>query len=186
MRASHIALFAAVMAIPCVGNAQQDHGPVNSRVGPEGPSSLGEPHPSLGAGPTTDSGAPGQIVWRQIFVDGVPQNVLVTPRAGGIGSALINGHRMLVDLNTNVVLQQDNGPAGGMVRPQGSSEPRPSLLGSPYGPPPAGLVVGTMPGQVVPQNVPVMPRPDGTGTAWVNGHRVLVNPNTNRILRVFN
>jgi hypothetical protein len=97
--------------------------------------------------------------------------------------------------------QQDNGPVGGpvggMVGPGGSSslgpslgQPRPSL-GSQYrapltGGPRAGSSGSLTPGQVVPQNVPVTPRPGGMGSAWVNGHRVLVDPNTNRVLRVFN
>ena len=50
MRASHIALIAAVLAIPSVGYAQQDNGPVGGMVGPEGSSSpgpsLGQPRPS--------------------------------------------------------------------------------------------------------------------------------------------
>jgi hypothetical protein len=53
MRASHIALIAAVVAIPSVGYAQQDNGPVGGMVGPEGSSSLGpslgQPRPSLGS-----------------------------------------------------------------------------------------------------------------------------------------
>ena len=134
MRASHIALILAVLAIPSVGYAQQDNGPiggpvggpVGSMVGPEGSSSPGQPRPSLGspygsptrAGPVTGStGAitAGQVGWRRVAVDGVPQNVRVTPRADGIGSAFINGQRVLVDLNTNRVLQQGNGPVGGSV-----------------------------------------------------------------------
>ena len=93
--------------------------------------------------------------------------------------------------------QQDNGPVGGMVGPGGSSslapspgQPRPSL-GSPYGTPPtpgprAGFSGNITPGQVVPQDVPITPRPGGMGSAWINGQRVLVDPNTNRIIRVFN
>ena len=132
MRASHIALIAAVLAIPSVGYAQQDNGPVGGPVGPEG-SSLGpspeQPRPSLGSpdgstprrGPLAgSSGSPGQVVWRQLVVGGVTLNVPVTPGAVGMGSAVINGHRVLVDLNTNRVLQQDKGPVGGPVG-QGSS-----------------------------------------------------------------
>ena len=52
MRASHIALIAAVLAIPSVGYAQQDNGPVGGPVQPDG-SSLGpspeQPRPSLGS-----------------------------------------------------------------------------------------------------------------------------------------
>jgi hypothetical protein len=43
-----------------------------------------------------------------------------------------------------------------------------------------------MPGQIVPDSVPVFTRQDGSGTAYVDGHRVVVSPNSNRILRVIN
>src|SRR5579872_5989333 len=84
--------------------------------------------------------------------------------------------------------QQDNGPVGGMVGAGGSSslapslgQPRPSL-GSPYGTPAtpgprAGYSGNVTAGQVVPRNVPITPRPGGMGSAWINGQRVLVNPN---------
>ena len=189
MRASHIALILAVLAIPSVGYAQQDNGPVGGpvggMVGPEGSRSPEQPRPSLGspngsptrAGPVTGSSgtiAPGQVGWRRVVVDGVPQNVRVTPRADGIGSAFINGQRVLVDLNTNRVLQQGNGPVGGsvggsaggpvggLVGPGGSSslgQPRPSR-GSPYGSTPqggslAGSTGSFTAGQIVPQNAPI-------------------------------
>jgi hypothetical protein len=41
-----------------------------------------------------------------------------------------------------------------------------------------------MPGQVVPENVPIFIRPDGSGSAMVNGHPVIVGPNSSRIVRV--
>ena len=235
MRASHIALILAVLAIPSVGYAQQDNGPVGGpvggMVGPEGSSSPGQPRPSLGspygsptrAGPVTGSSgtiAPGQVGWRRVVVDGVPQNVRVTPRADGIGSAFINGQRLLVDLNTNRVLQQGNGPVGGsvgepvggsvggsvggpvggsaggpvggLVGPGGSSslgQPRPSR-GSPYGSAPqggslAGSTGSFTAGQIVPRNVPITNQYLGTGTAYINGQRVLVDTNTNRDLRPY-
>jgi hypothetical protein len=227
MRSSHIALILAVLAIPSVGYAQQDNGPVGGpvggMVGPEGSSSQGQPgsssqgqlRPSLGSpygsptrtGPVTGSSgaiAPGQVVWRQVVVDGVPQNVRVTPRADGIGSAFIHGQRVLIDLNTNRVLQQGNGPVGGsvggpvggpvggLVGPGGSSslgQPRPSR-GSPYGSTPqrgslAGSTGSITAGQVVPRNVPITGQYAGTGTAYINGQRVLVDTNTNRILRPY-
>jgi hypothetical protein len=52
--------------------------------------------------------------------------------------------------------------------------------------PRAGLAGVTMPGQIVPDSVPVFTRQDGSGTAYVDGHRVVVSPNSNRILRVIN
>jgi hypothetical protein len=39
---------------------------------------------------------------------------------------------------------------------------------------------------VAPQNTPVTHQWGGTGTAFVNGHRVVVDPNTGRITRVLN
>jgi hypothetical protein len=50
--------------------------------------------------------------------------------------------------------------------------------------PRAGSSGMVMPGQVVPEEVPVFINPDGSGTAFVAGRRVIVGPNSNRILRV--
>jgi hypothetical protein len=41
-------------------------------------------------------------------------------------------------------------------------------------------------GQFAPENVPVIRQPGGVSSAFVNGHRVLVDPNTNRVIRVLN
>lgn len=98
----------------------------------------------------------------------------------------------------SVAYSQDSGAVGGPVGGKvgsdlNSSSPAQSgpSLTRPNGSPPtsgprAGYSGGVMPGQVVPQNVPVAPRPGGQGTAFVNGHRVLVDPGSNRILRVIN
>jgi hypothetical protein len=111
MRASHIAVISAVLAIPTVGYAQDNGatgGPVGGKVGSDlNSSSPAQPGPSVGhpygspppAGPTAGSAgsiAPGQVV---------PQNVPITPRPGGGGSAVINGRRVLIDPNTNRVLR---------------------------------------------------------------------------------
>ena len=44
--------------------------------------------------------------------------------------------------------------------------------------PRAGSAGVTMPGQVVPENMPIFIRPDGSGSAMVNGHPVIVGPNS--------
>jgi hypothetical protein len=98
----------------------------------------------------------------------------------------------------SVAYPQDNGAAGGPVggkvgsdlNSSSPAQPGPSV-GRPYAPPPsegpkAGFAGTVAPGQVVPQNVPVTPRVGGMGSAIVNGRRVLVDPNTNRVLRVLN
>ena len=107
MRVSHIAVLAAVLAIPSVAAAQQD-GPVGGRVGSDLSTTTIQPSTSLGAGlrpyggstayghPAGYTGAvtPGQVV---------PDDVQVTPRAGGMGSAYVNGHRVLVDPSNRIL-----------------------------------------------------------------------------------
>jgi hypothetical protein len=106
MRASHIAVIAAVLAIPSAAIAQQD-GPVGGKVGSDLSTTTTQPSPSLGAGrpyggsdafghPAGYTGAvtPGQVV---------PDQVQVTPRAGGMGSAFVNGHRVIVDPSNRIL-----------------------------------------------------------------------------------
>jgi hypothetical protein len=88
---------------------------------------------------------------------------------------------------------QQDGPVGGKVGSDlSTSTTQPGLAPSvrPYAlPNPTGHAAGytgaVTPGQVLPEDVPVASRPGGNGTAYVNGHRVLVDP-SNRILRVIN
>jgi hypothetical protein len=88
---------------------------------------------------------------------------------------------------------QQNGPVGGRVGSDLSTSPTqqgPSAGTRPYGAPPAvghpaGYAGAVTPGQLVPDNVQVTPRPGGMGSAFIDGHRVLVDP-SNRILRVIN
>jgi hypothetical protein len=105
MRVSHIAVLAAVLAIPSVAAAQQD-GPVGGRVGSDLSTTPIQPGPSVGRGPYgapsaighpagyTGAVTPGQVV---------PDNVQITPRPGGMGSAFIDGHRVLVDPSNRIL-----------------------------------------------------------------------------------
>jgi hypothetical protein len=95
----------------------------------------------------------------------------------------------------SAVYSQDSGLVDGRVGSNlstSSTQPSPSngLQGHIGVPPEPGLRAGSsgvvMPGQVVPQDVPVFTRPDGSSTAFVAGRRVIVGPNSNRILRVVN
>ena len=88
---------------------------------------------------------------------------------------------------------QWTGGRQGRVRPQhivDATKPFQRAAGAYRRPPETGPRAGSsgivMPGQVVPENLPVFTRPDGSGTAFVDGHRVIVGPNSNRILRVVN
>jgi hypothetical protein len=100
--------------------------------------------------------------------------VLAIPSAAySQDSGLVDG-RVGSDLSTSPM--QSN-PSMGATGPYG----RPLALGHR-----AGFAGVTLPGQVVPATVPVFTRQDGSGSALVNGHRVIVGPNSNRILRVIN
>ena len=93
----------------------------------------------------------------------------------------------------SAVYSQDSGLVGGRVGADlsnSTTQPNPSIgaQGAYRRPPELGTRAGfagmPMPGQVVPENVPVFTRPDGSGTAFVNGRSVIVSPNSNRIVRV--
>lgn len=102
MRASRIAVVAALFAIPSVGYAQQD-----GRVGADlSTSTTQQPSPSAAArafSPPPTSGRPagytGMVTPGQV----VPEDVQVMPRAGGLGSAFINGHRVIVDPSNRIL-----------------------------------------------------------------------------------
>lgn len=111
MRASHIAVIAAVLAIPSVAHSQ-DNGAVGGPVGGKVGSDLNSSSPAQ-AGPTVGHpyGSPPSSGPRAGFAGTVgpgqvvPQNVPITPRAGGMGSAVIDGRRVLVSPNSNRVLR---------------------------------------------------------------------------------
>jgi hypothetical protein len=110
MRASHIAVIAAALGIPTIGYAQ-DSGPVGGRVGSDLSTSPTQSGPSVGSRPYGTLPSPGpQAGYSGAIAPGqvVPQNVPITPRPGGMGSAYIDGHHVLVDPNTNRVLRTFN------------------------------------------------------------------------------
>ena len=113
MRASHVAVIAALLAVPSVAYGQANGatgGPVGGKVGSDLSSSPTQTGPSANrpyarppsAGP--EAGFAGTVAPGQV----VPQNVPITPRMGGMGSANVNGRRVLVDPNTNRVLRTLN------------------------------------------------------------------------------
>ena len=105
MRVSHIAVIAALFAIPAVAYAQQD-GPVGGRVGSDLSTSTSQPNtlPSARAySPPSTSGHPAGYTGAVTPGQVVPDNVQVTPRPGGMGSAFIDGHRVLVDPSNRIL-----------------------------------------------------------------------------------
>jgi hypothetical protein len=105
MRASHIAVVAATLAFPSLAVAQQD-GPVGGRVGSDLSTSTTQPsqapstrpyavpNPSGHLAGSTGAVTPGQVL---------PENIQVLPRPGGLGSAFVNGHQVLVDPSNRIL-----------------------------------------------------------------------------------
>jgi hypothetical protein len=99
MRAFIIAVVAAMAAVPSVAYAQQD-GPVGGKVGADLGTTTTQPSPSVGSRPW---GAPAPVGHPAGFAGAVtpgqvvPEDVQVTPRPGGMGSAFVNGRKVLVD-----------------------------------------------------------------------------------------
>ena len=112
MRALHLAAVAVMLAIPSVGYAQAD-GPVGGKVGPNLESSTTRPGSSLGAqpyglrppGPPQErAGYAGAVSPGQV----VPNSTPVTQQWGGMGSAIVNGHRVQVDPSTGRIMRVIN------------------------------------------------------------------------------
>ena len=108
MRASHIAVIAAVLAIPSVGYAQQNGpvgGPVGGRVGSDLSTSPTQSAPATRGpyGAPAPVGRPAGYAGALTPGQVVPEDVQVMPRAGGLGSAVIDGHRVLVDPSNRIL-----------------------------------------------------------------------------------
>ena len=94
----------------------------------------------------------------------------------------------------SAVSSRDSGLVDGRSGPPSArrrrNPPSNGLQGAYRRPPEPGPRAGSsgivMPDLVVPEAVPAFTRPDGSSTAFVAGRRVIVGPNSNRILRVIN
>jgi hypothetical protein len=105
MRAFTIAVIATLAALPSVGYAQQD-GPVGGKVGSDLSTSTTQPGPSVGSRPygaPTAVGHPAGYAGAVTPGQVVPDNVQVLPRPGGMGSAVVNGRKVLVDPSGRVL-----------------------------------------------------------------------------------
>jgi hypothetical protein len=86
---------------------------------------------------------------------------------------------------------QDQGRVGGKVGPNLELS-APSSTAAPYASRPSapqerpGFAGVVSPGQVPPRDTPITQQWGGTGIAFVNGHRVVVDTNSGRIARVLN
>ena len=84
MRASHIAVVAAALAIPTLGYSQ-DSGQVGGKVGADLGTSPTQPGPSVGSRPYGTPLTPGpRVGYSGTIAPGqvVPQNVPITPQPG--------------------------------------------------------------------------------------------------------
>ena len=92
---------------------------------------------------------------------------------------------------------QENGPVGGRIGANGEptlGSPSPSSSMSPYGTAPSATPYGTQsfvgypagPGSQAPPNLVTTSVPGGLVSGIVGGHRVIIDPTTNVIVRVLN
>ena len=99
MRNLSIVLIAAALAIPSVGHSQ-DQGRVGGKVGPNlksaAPSAPAEPYASRPIAPQERPGFAGTVAAGQV----PPRDTPITQQWGGTGIAFVNGHRVLLDMNS--------------------------------------------------------------------------------------
>jgi hypothetical protein len=114
MRMLSIALVAAVLVVPSVGNAQ-DQGLVDGKVGPDSGSALSssstaaQPRASGGEegygsrprAPQEHPGFAGAVAGGQV----IDRNTPITQQWGGMGVAVVNGHRVQVDVNSGRIMR---------------------------------------------------------------------------------
>ena len=108
MRTLSIAVIAAALAIPSLGYSQEN-GPVGGRIGANGEPTLGSSSPPSFTSPygTPPSNSP---YGTQSFVgypagpeSEAPANLVTTPVPGGMVSAIVGGHNVIIDPITNVI-----------------------------------------------------------------------------------
>lgn len=100
MRTLSIAMIAATLAIPSVGHAQDNQGPIDPSGAPVGPT-LGSPAPASPPGAQPFVGYPAQPGSE------APRNLVTTPAPGGFGfvSAIVNGHEVIINPTTNTIVR---------------------------------------------------------------------------------
>jgi hypothetical protein len=111
MRTLSIAVIATLLVIPSVGYSQDGRapGPIGPNLGSSGPA---QPSGSLsGALSSTSPSQPPE----QPFVgypagpgSEAPDNLVTTPVPGGLVSAIVNGHNVIIDPTTHVIVRVIN------------------------------------------------------------------------------
>ncbi len=110
MRILSIAVIAAALAIPSAGYSQEN-GPVGGRVGANGEPTLGSPSPPSSTSPygtplsTSPNGTQSFVGYPAGPGSEAPNHLVTTPVPGGWVSAIVNGHSVIIDPTTNVILR---------------------------------------------------------------------------------
>ncbi len=108
MRTLSIAVIAA-LATPSLGYSQEN-GPVGGRIGANGEPASGSPSPSsstspYGTPPTSPSGAQPFVGYPAGPGSEAPSNLVTTPVPGGLVSAIVGGHNVIIDPTTHVIVR---------------------------------------------------------------------------------
>ncbi len=94
MRTLSIALIAAALATPSLGYSQDER----TIGGPIGPT-LGSPAPAPPSGAQPFVGYPAEPGSE------APANLVTTPVPGGMVSAIVGGHNVIIDPTTHVIIR---------------------------------------------------------------------------------
>jgi hypothetical protein len=109
MRILNIAVVAATLLVPSVGHSQ-DSGRVGGLIGPNLESTV----PARAGGsesglqpPTTGAPSPAQSFVGYPAKPGgqAPANTVTTPAEGGMVSGIVNGHNVIIDPTTGVIMR---------------------------------------------------------------------------------
>jgi hypothetical protein len=112
MRILNIAVVAATLLVSSAGYSQ-DSGRVGGLIGPNLDSTVPAPPAGSQSGlqpPTTGSPSPAQSFLGYPAKPGgqAPANTVTTPAEGGMVSGLVNGHNVIIDPTTGVIMRVTN------------------------------------------------------------------------------
>ncbi len=110
MRTLSIALIAAALATPSLGYSQ-DERTIGGPIGANGEATLGSPSPPSSASPygtppsTSPDGTQSFVGYPAGPGSEAPANLVTTPVPGGMVSAIVGGHNVIIDPTTNVIIR---------------------------------------------------------------------------------
>jgi len=109
MRVLKIAAIAASLMAPSIGHSQDSSGRVGGPIGPnlESTAPARPAGPSDQGSPTTAPTSPAQPFAGYPAHPGgqAPADVVTTPAEGGMDSGIVNGHNVIIDPTTRVIMR---------------------------------------------------------------------------------